>query len=233
MKSEVTALSVVRPLEHRHVLPQVHLVHPPERPQERPAAPSRSLPGCYSAPPAPRPRRRPAPTPCASGDRRVSRARARPAGVRRTTRRSTPPPRPAPPPAPPGPLRPAAARATPAAAAAVAAHHPADRRPVVVPGAVAPGPPSPAAAAGRRGRCAAPLFSPAWYISSASTWASGSGERSAAARAWAWRLCRRASRWRRLAPARGPAGRSTPWANPRRIRTSTRGGIRVRPGRCR
>ena len=64
-----------------------------------------------------------------------------------------------------------------------------------------PWPGSPAAAEGRVDRCAAPLFSPAfWYISSASAGSSGSGERSAAARARAWMACRSRSRCWRLTP---------------------------------
>ena len=50
-------LEIVRPPEHRHVLRQVHLVHPPERTQVLP----QTRPGCCHAPPARRLRRRPAP----------------------------------------------------------------------------------------------------------------------------------------------------------------------------
>ena len=78
-----------------------------------------------------------------------------------------------------------------------------------------PWPGSPAALEGRAGRCAAPLFSPAfWYISSASVRSSGSGERSAAARARAWISCRSRSRCRRLRPSsRASFAVGVPWAN--------------------
>ena len=89
-----------------------------------------------------------------------------------------------------------------------------------------------AAAAGRPGRRAGRLFSPAFrYISSASTTASPSGLRSSPIRAWSWSRCRRASSLPAQPNSRAICAVGVPWAIPRRISRIGRGGGESPAGR--
>ena len=162
MNSRRHPLDVVAPLEDRHVLVQVLLAHPAERPQEVPQPRPQPLLRVVVDLAHPVPVVVPRPLPRGVADRRPRRARSRPAGRTRrhssvlTRRRRLGSPR-----APPGSAsrRRRAARPTAGPAPLSRPDHPADRRPVVVPGAVAAGACWPAAAAGRRGSgCGMPFF---------------------------------------------------------------------------
>ena len=112
--------------------------------------------------------------------------------------------------------------------AALASDHPADRRPVVVPVAVA------VELVGTTPRrvvliaVGTPFFPASWYISSASTVASASGVRSRPSHPNSWRRWRNSSNSRRLHPnSRASWAVETPWARPRRISTSSTGRLLV------
>ena len=175
--SSVDRLEVVRPLEHDDVLLQVYLVNTPERPEEfrSPVQIPSIVLQCTSRTPSPSSSREFAPvmahrgvSPIATGQRVV------PVPRRRCT------------PSPPArwragpwrrPTRPTRSDGRPAARAGRSPGRP-PRGPVAgrSPRSRGPWPGSPAASAGPPGRCAEPLFSPAfWYISSASVRSSGSG----------------------------------------------------------